>query len=115
MPGFPRRRRWRRLCSTGVAGAHPAAGRRDTTMQELIGGRWYRALVSAALQAVLVAAIMVPGSLSLADEPKPDPAGIATGDRSAVYDAGGTAFAVAEPTDNTATEYAEKKKAFDEY
>ena len=32
-----------------------------------------------------------------ADEPQPDPAGIATGDRTSVMDAGGNAFVVAEP------------------
>ena len=50
-----------------------------------------------------------------ADEPKPDPAGIATGDRSVVYDAGGTAFVPAEPTDTAAEDYKDKKAAFDEY
>ena len=45
----------------------------------------------------------------------PDPAGIATGDKSTVVDAGGTAFVVSEPTDKTAPDYADKKKAFDEY
>ena len=48
-------------------------------------------------------------------EPQPDPSGIATGDRNNAVDAGGTAFIVAEPTDKTAPDYAEKKKAFDEF
>ena len=69
----------------------------------------------------LLAALMLVSALgygrwcAAADEPKPDPAGIATGDRSSVYDAGGTSFVVAEPTDEKADDFGEKKKAFDEY
>jgi ammonium transporter, Amt family len=48
-------------------------------------------------------------------EPKPDPAGIATGDKTSVVDAGGNSFVVTEPTDKTASDYAQKKKDFDEY
>jgi Amt family ammonium transporter len=47
--------------------------------------------------------------------PAPDPAGIATGDKTSVTDAGGNAFVVAEPTDKSAPDYAEKKRAFDEF
>jgi len=47
--------------------------------------------------------------------PNPDPAGIATGDRNNVQDAAGTPFVVPEPTDTKASDYTEKKKAFDEY
>jgi Amt family ammonium transporter len=43
--------------------------------------------------------------------PIPDPAGIATGDRTSVADAGGVPFVVAEPTDTSAPDYAEKAKA----
>ena len=50
-----------------------------------------------------------------APEPKPDPAGIATGDKTNAIDAAGNAFVVSEPTDTKAPDYAEKKKAFDEY
>jgi Amt family ammonium transporter len=46
---------------------------------------------------------------------QPDPAGIATGDKTNAVDAGGTSFIVSEPTDKAAPDYAEKKKAFDEY
>jgi len=49
------------------------------------------------------------------EEPKPDPAGIATGDKMSVVDAGGNAFVVMEPTDANAPDYADKKKAYDEY
>ncbi len=54
-------------------------------------------------------------TLCAADEPKPDPAGIATGDKSTAVDAGGNAFVVAEPTDKSAADYAANKKNFDEY
>jgi Amt family ammonium transporter len=50
-----------------------------------------------------------------ADEPQPDPAGIATGDKTTAVDAGGNPFVVSEPTDKADPAYAEKKKAFDEY
>ncbi len=49
------------------------------------------------------------------DAPKPDPSGLATGDKTSVVDAGGTAFVITEPTDKTAPDYAQKKKDFDEY
>jgi Amt family ammonium transporter len=48
-------------------------------------------------------------------EPQPDPAGTATGDRNNAVDASGTPFMVAEPTDKTAPDYAEQRKAFDEF
>ena len=44
-----------------------------------------------------------------------DPAGIATGDKNNAVDASGSSFVVAEPTDKSAPDYADKKKAFDEY
>jgi ammonium transporter, Amt family len=47
--------------------------------------------------------------------PKPDPAGIATGDKSNAIDAGGNSFVVSEPTDKADPDYAKKKKDFDEY
>src|SRR5450432_3775859 len=50
-----------------------------------------------------------------AAEPQPDPAGTTTGDKNSAVDAGGNSFMVAEPTDKTAPDYAEKKKAFDEF
>jgi CheY-like chemotaxis protein len=48
-------------------------------------------------------------------EPQPDPAGIATGDRSSVQDAGGTPFVVAEPTDKSAPDYADKLKDYEAF
>src|SRR6516165_3536482 len=50
-----------------------------------------------------------------ADEPKPDPAGIATGDRTTAVDAGGNSFVVTQPTDTTASDYADKMKAYQEF
>jgi len=48
-------------------------------------------------------------------EPKPDPAGISTGDKSTVIDAGGNFFVVSEPSDKADPDYGKKKKDFDEY
>lgn len=53
--------------------------------------------------------------MARADEPQPDPAGIATGDKTSTSDAGGNAFVVTEPADKTAPDYAKNKKAFDDY
>jgi len=66
---------------------------------------------------IFFAAVIVAGSLRvcLADEPKPDPAGIATGDKTTAMDAGGNSFVVTEPTDKNDPDFAAKKKAFDEY
>ena len=67
------------------------------------------ALIAAGIMALTV-------TQCLAQEaPKPDPAGIATGDKSAVVDAGGNSFVVSEPTDKTAPGYAKSKKDFDDY
>ena len=68
-------------------------------------------------RAILLAATMLIGTLTpaLADDPKPDPAGIATGDKSNAVDAGGTSFVVAEPTDKNAPTYGQAKKDFEEF
>ena len=50
-----------------------------------------------------------------AQEPQRDPAGTATGDKHHAVDAAGNSFVVPEPTDKTAPDYADKKKAYDEY
>jgi len=85
----------------------------------VIGGNWRRTVTRAVIAGTLAASLATllgGGSVCrAADEPAPDPAGIATGDRASVYDAGGTAFVVAEPTDKTAEDYVQKKKDFDEY
>ncbi len=46
---------------------------------------------------------------------QPDPAGLATGDRNNAIDGAGNSFVVSEPTDKSAPDYADKKKAYDEY
>ena len=51
----------------------------------------------------VMAALLSP---CFASEQKPDPAGIATGDKTTAVDAGGNAFAVPEPTDKNAPDYA---------
>jgi len=66
------------------------------------------------LFAIGTLAILVRPSLA-ADTAKPDPAGIATGDRTTAVDAAGNSFAVPEPADKTAPDYAKNKKDFDEY
>src|SRR5260370_1107171 len=66
------------------------------------------------LLAVLVLGGLGAPSLS-AEEPQRDPAGTATGDKTNAVDAGGNSFVVSEPTDKTAPDYADKKKAYDEY
>ena len=50
-----------------------------------------------------------------AQEPKPDPAGIVTGDKTNVVDAGGNSFIPAEPTDKTSPDYEKNKKSYEEF
>ena len=57
-----------------------------------------------------------PVMIARAAEPQSDPAGIATGDKSAVSDAAGNPLVIpTEPTDKTAPDYKQKKKDFDEF
>jgi len=56
-----------------------------------------------------------PAAATQAPEPKPDPAGIATGDKSNAIDAAGNSFVITEPTDKADPEYAKKLKEFEEY
>ncbi len=79
-------------------------------------GTWRCSFARAALAAALALAVVGHGGVCRADDqPNPDPAGIATGDKTSVSDAGGNAFVVTEPTDKTAADYVQKKKAFDDY
>ena len=55
------------------------------------------------------------GAPPQAAEPKPDPAGVSTGDKTNVIDAGGNSFAVSEPSDKADPDYAKKKKDFEVY
>jgi ammonium transporter, Amt family len=50
-----------------------------------------------------------------AQQPQPDPAGITTGDKNSATDAAGNPFVVPEPTDKSAPDYPQAKKAFDDY
>jgi ammonium transporter, Amt family len=52
---------------------------------------------------------------AFAQDAKPDPAGIATGDRTAATDAAGNPVVVAEPTDKTSPDYAKAKQDYDAY
>jgi ammonium transporter, Amt family len=63
---------------------------------------------------VLVAMTVSP-VVAAAVDPTPDPAGIATGDKTSVADASGTPFVPPEPTDTKDPDYAAKKKAYDEF
>ena len=79
--------------------------------------------VSLRLYAVVLAAWLVLGMAAPCfaqdvpknDAPKADPAGTATGDKTAAQDAAGNPFVVAEPTDKSAPDYAAQKKAYDDY
>jgi ammonium transporter, Amt family len=56
-----------------------------------------------------------PVMLAFAQAPQPDPAGLATGDRTTTSDSGGNPFIVSEPTDKSAPDYAKNKAAFDQF
>ena len=66
---------------------------------------------------VFFAGLIVHPATGLAQsaEPAPDPAGIATGDKSSVVDAAGNPFVPPAPADPAAPDYAAKKQAFDEF
>jgi Amt family ammonium transporter len=76
---------------------------------------WLRPLVRLTLVIFFTTFLAGAAQLARAEEPKPDPAGIATGDKSTAVDAGGTAFVVSEPTDKTAPDYPAKLKAYTDY
>ena len=67
---------------------------------------------SAVLALVVLGGTLVP--CFAFDGPSPDPAGTATGDRTTTFDAAGNPF-VLPPPDPSAPDYAEKKKAYDEF
>jgi Amt family ammonium transporter len=72
-------------------------------------------LVRVVIAILLAPWLAGPVIIAHADEPQPDPAGIATGDKATTFDAGGNSYVVTEPTDKTAPDYAKNKKAFDEF
>src|SRR5262245_20896360 len=91
--------------------------RRLSYLRRLIGPTLVRTILFWAAVAVFFAYLLSGSAVvSLAaDEPQPDPSGTATGDKSNAVDAAGNPFVVPEPTDTTDPDYAQKKKAFDEY
>jgi len=72
-------------------------------------------LLKAVLAILFAQWLCGPMLVALADEPQPDPAGIATGDKSSTSDASGNSFILTEPTDKSAPDYAKNKKAFDDF
>src|ERR1700737_4677915 len=72
-------------------------------------------LLKAVVGLMLTQWLIGPVITARADEPQPDPAGIATGDKTTTSDAGGSSFVVTEPTDKTAPDYDKNKKAFDDF
>jgi Amt family ammonium transporter len=77
----------------------------------------HRSFWSTTTTILLVLAVIVgAGTVCFADDgPKPDPAGTATGDKTAAVDGAGNPFVVAEPTDKTDPDYAKKKKDFEDF
>lgn len=87
-------------------------------MKKLARGKFVCPSFISIIALILLAALIFAGLTTRCfadDTPKPDPAGVATGDRSSVADAAGNPFVVLEPTDKSAPDYAAQKKAFDEY
>ncbi len=78
--------------------------------------RWLRPLARLACMLLALGMMASAATICRADDPKPDPAGIATGDKSTAVDAGGNAFVPPAPGDSDdAKTKAEKQKALDEY
>src|SRR5262245_17012641 len=67
---------------------------RESDVRDVFSRRWLRH----GLFLLLVVSACLFGGRRLGADPSPDPAGIATGDRASVYDAGGNAFVPAQPT-----------------
>ena len=66
----------------------------------------------ALIRAAILASLLLPCAGQQPPAPAPDPAGIATGDKTAVVDAGGNAFVVAEPTDKNGAGLREEEEGF---
>src|SRR5262245_4634335 len=85
-------------------------------MIDAVVGHVRRWASTAVTVAVVGASLFMAAQFARADdEPKPDPAGIATGDRASVVDAGGNAFAISEPSDKSAPDYAQKAADYAQY
>ena len=84
--------------------------------RQLAGGSLSMKSRGALIGAAILALLLTPCLAQQAPPPpQPDPAGIATGDKSTAVDAGGNSFVVSEPTDKKAPDYEKNKKAFDDY
>src|SRR5215831_19851980 len=69
-----------------------------------------------AVVAIALGALLIGQRVNGAEEPpRPDPAGTATGGKSQVYAADRTPFVVAEPSDPSAPDYEQQKKAYAEF
>lgn len=78
--------------------------------------RWLRPLARLAVLLVILGMAAGAANICRADDPKPDPAGITTGDKTTAADAGGNPFVPPAPADSDdAKTKADKKKALDEY
>ena len=86
-------------------------------MTKRIGGHSLRPLASFCAAIILAVGLLAGLSRTCLadDQPKPDPAGVSTGDRNSALDAAGNPFVVPEPADKNAPDYAANKKAFDDY
>ena len=73
----------------------------------------FSAKMAVLLAAGLAGLLCLPGRAD--DGPKPDPAGIFTGDKTSAVDAGGNTFTVPAPTDKSSPDYLKNKKDFDDY
>ncbi len=87
-------------------------------MTKSTGRHSLRLSLASAMIAVVLAAGLFAGLSSTCfadDAPKPDPSGVATGNKNDAVDGAGNLFAVPEPTDKSDPDYPAKKKAYDEY
>ncbi len=84
----------------------------NTKRRETLGKALRSVCVRSALAVSILAVMLTPG---MAQQSKPDPAGLATGDKTTVVDAGGNSFVVAQPTDKSAPNYSQSKKEADEF
>jgi hypothetical protein len=84
-------------------------------MRDLVVRRPRRVRPWVAVGVLLVNLLSGSALVRAATDPPPDPAGLATGDKSSAFDGAGTAFVVAELTDKADPDYATKKRALDEY
>jgi Amt family ammonium transporter len=87
-------------------------------MTKPTGRHSLRLSLASAVIAVVLAAGLFAGLSSTCfadDAPKPDPSGVATGNKNDAVDGAGNLFALPEPTDKSDPDYSAKKKAYDEY